>query len=171
MSRSFHFLSGDTNWSQKGGRWLRRVDSYTYHVIELAPRREYSAPYLVNLLQVDLSSVSALAAAAHHRGWALQSNARGEDLPIRIVTRDGGHLVATGASVRPCLVDAIADLPIHSLPIRSFRGFNHVDLRREAREVSLRVGVCRSLNDVQLFGAPCPECGSTRCGPSCPSVA
>jgi hypothetical protein len=61
VSSVFHFLTGDMNWLDYGGKWYRKVADTRYHVIDLTNMWEAtgdkSAPqYNVSLFEVDITS-------------------------------------------------------------------------------------------------------------------
>jgi len=182
MGKSFRWLSGDTNWSEQGGRWFRRVSEYRYHVMELMPKRFVGFaggdPYTVNLIMVDLDELATVGAAAHSRGWYLQGSGwDGTKCRFQIYDVKARTLIATGdAAVRATLVDAIADMPApYSHPIASWRGENHTALRRMARERSVAEGdrdpPATWRDKAEHDGTRCPDCSQTRCPPDCPSNA
>lgn len=63
MDTKFHFLTGDRDVRQCGGKWYRQLDDTTYHVIELinmwdATGEEDQSQYNVSLAEIDLMNYS-----------------------------------------------------------------------------------------------------------------
>jgi len=60
---TFSFLTGDVNYVDYGGKWIRQVSEYRYHVIELvnmvdACGSDATFTYCVDLSEIDLEEVT-----------------------------------------------------------------------------------------------------------------
>lgn len=76
LPKPWEFLTGDVNWNDYNGMWIRDIDHDTYQVIELinlhdAMDSNYKFKYLVELHEVTLSEVdnSTLESALDTYGW------------------------------------------------------------------------------------------------------
>lgn len=76
----FHWLSGDLNWQDYGGKWIRQVGEHRYHVIELtnmpdACGKDATYTYDVCLSEIDLDALSTEAKQSALSSWGIETNA------------------------------------------------------------------------------------------------
>lgn len=138
---SFKWLTGDCNFVDYGGKWIRRVGERRFHIIELMnwieavgerEAAEVGAKYCVDLSEVDLTAID----------------------PTKALKSCGYEQADSGAIVQPCdgaeICDAAhADLCIAeachgygaNAPLWGESGNNYLKLMRSARSFS------RSLDD------------------------
>jgi hypothetical protein len=81
LPNGFHFLSGDVNFRDYGGKWIK-ADGSDYYIIELLAQTEYGwdpedGKYLVILTAIDVANASPdiVRRALDTAGWA-------SDIPI-----------------------------------------------------------------------------------------
>jgi hypothetical protein len=143
---SFKWLTGDVNFTDYGGKWIRKVgsaDSRRYHIlslenwVELVGEREASevgATYCVDLSEVDLDAIAlsgSLESALRSCGMTLDQ--------FGAVTC-GGHTIADPQHAELALAEACHSYGCKA-PLWDANGNNYRKLMREARAFS------RSLDD------------------------
>lgn len=139
---SFRFLTGDVNYTEYGGKWIRSLGLRRFHVIELLNWSEAvgesesaSMPtYNATLSEVDLSAIDCTS-ALESCGYALVDGT--------IVESHSGDIVASGESVDRCLVECCHGYGA-AAPLWDESGNNYQRLIRAARAHS------RSLDDAEL---------------------
>ena len=128
MAARFTFLTGDVNWPQYGGKFVRKVGTRRYHIMEVMNWRDAcgrEAPaetYNVSLSEVDLDVIPENAIVSALRSWGWDRNGD---------TESGDHVILT---------DLILVEVLHSCgskaPLGEYNGNNLRKLMQSARAES-----------------------------------
>ena len=139
---SFKWLTGDVNYVEHGGKWIRRArvqgnkKARRYHVLELSMLEDDFEKYNVSLSEIDLDVIGPeqLSSALRSCGWELD--------PRRGVVTEGGIelVVPNGIVLDSVLVEACHGYGAIA-PIDNTSGSNWRKLMVAARAVSKELDV------------------------------
>ena len=115
-SQVFKWLSGDVNYADYGGKWIRCAKLRLHHVIELTnmddacSRDNVGHPtYVVELSAVDLDEIlrSTVMSALKSCEWELKAFSPVTLLPATVVNEADGAVVANAQQAERCIVEAL----------------------------------------------------------------
>jgi len=95
---NFHFLTGDVNWKDYGGKWYRYDGDSCYTVIELINMDDAcgdtsSGKFLIIIGTIDLSTISysTISSACHSFGEPVEEVIKNQLLLLEIIHGHGDH--------------------------------------------------------------------------------
>jgi hypothetical protein len=167
---SFKFLTGDVNWLDYGGKWIRKVGARRYHVIELinwedavGSDADALPTYHVDLSEIDLDEVDPTEALCSS-GWFLEIR----DGVAVVVNEHDRSEVGHGALTDTLLVEAChgygARAPIWEQSSNNAREAMRA-ARRRSRELDKSEAHAEAMDrPINLIGT---SALSTSCAASC----